>query len=88
MLDAIVSFFQQLGEFFTTVWNLVKFAFGELVQFFKMVGSALSFIWSIINIIPTMRQAYSLPTIYLAFGICLILVLIIYIIVGRTAGGD
>lgn len=79
MLDAIVSFFQQLGEFFTTVWNLVKFAFGELVQFFKMVGSALAFVWSIINII---------PTIYLAFGVCLILVLIIYIIVGRTAGGD
>lgn len=79
MIDLLHSFFASIAEFFQTVWNFVSFIFGELIDFFRMVGSAVSFAFSIISFI---------PSIYLAFGIAMLLVLIIYIIVGRNAGGD
>lgn len=79
MIQFLSNFFEQIGQFFSSLWSILTYAFQELLQFFRTVGAGLRFVWSIITLV---------PPIYLGFGIALILVLIIYLIIGRTAGGD
>lgn len=79
MIQFFADFFQQIASFFSSVWQIVTYVFQELLQFFRTVGAGLKFVWSIITLVPPL---------YLGFGFALVLVLLIYLIIGRTAGGD
>lgn len=79
MLQFLQDVFQQIAEFFTKVWDIITFIFDEITQFFKMIMPAVQFFVSLL---------VSLPPVFKVFGIAMISVLILYIILGRTAGGD
>ena len=79
MIDLIRSFFVSVGEFFSNIWDALVFFFVELTQFFKMLSPALKFFQILLS---------TIHPIFLAFGVAMLVVLLIYIIIGRTAGGD
>lgn len=79
MFEFLRNFADQIGEFFSKLWEIITFIFDELTQFFKMIKPAITFFQTLLT---------SLPPVFLAFGIAMLAVLIIYVILGRTAGGD
>lgn len=79
MFDLIKSFFQSIGEFFSNIWEFLVFVWDELTQFFRMLKPAISFFQQLLS---------SIHPLFLAFGIAMLVVLLLYIIIGRTAGGD
>lgn len=79
MLEMIQSFFTSVGEFFSKIWDFIVMIWEELTQFFKILSPALRFFQSLLS---------SLPPVFLAFGLAMLVVLILYVILGRTAGGD
>ena len=79
MIQLIQSFFESIGEFFSKIWDFIVMIWEELTQFFKILGPTIKFFQHMLTF---------LPGIYLGFGIALLVVLLLYIIIGRTAGGD
>lgn len=79
MLQMIQSFFESIGEFFSRIWDFLTFVFNEITTFFKMLSPALKFFQSLLS---------SIPPLFYAFGIAMLIVLILYVILGRNAGGD
>lgn len=79
MFEFLRNFADQIGQFFSKIWDILVFIFEELTQFFKLIKPAVNFFQTLLT---------SLPPVYLIFGIAILAVLIIYIIIGRTAGGD
>lgn len=79
MIDLIYSFFTSIGEFFSKIWDFITMIWEELTQFFKILSPALKFFQGLLS---------SLPPVFLAFGLAMLVVLVLYIIIGRTAGGD
>lgn len=79
MLDFLRSFFESVGEFFSNIWNFLVFIWEEITQFFRMLSPALKFFQMLIS---------TIHPVFLAFGVGILVVLILYIIIGRNAGGD
>ena len=79
MFELLRNFFVSVGDFFTKVWDILTFVFEEISQFFKMLSPALKFFQTLIN---------TIHPLFLAFGLAMLVVLVLYIILGRTAGGD
>lgn len=79
MMQMIQSFFEAIGGFFTKVWDILTFVFNEITTFFKMLSPVLKFFQSLLS---------SIPPLFYAFGIAMLVVLILYVILGRNAGGD
>lgn len=79
MLQTITSFFESVGEFFTKVWDFLCFVFDEITQFFQILKPAIGFFQSLIT---------NMHPVFLGFGTAMLVVLIIYTIIGRNAGGD
>lgn len=79
MLQMIQSFFESIGEFFSKIWDFLVMIWEEITQFFKILAPALKFFQGLLS---------SLPPVFLAFGLAMLVVLILYVILGRTAGGD
>lgn len=79
MFDWIQNFLVSVGEFFSKIWQFLVFVWEELTQFFKILAPAVNFFSSLIR---------SIHPVFLAFGLAILVVLIVYIIIGRTAGGD
>lgn len=79
MLSTISTFFEGLASFFSRVWEIITFVFEELTQFFLIVKQSLVFFGKLIG---------SIPPVFTIFGIAMLVVLIVYVILGRTAGGD
>lgn len=78
-MQAIFDFFNSIGEFFNNVWDVIKYIFEQITEFFKMLKPGVDFFISLLS---------SLPPLFLGFGITMIIVLILYVVLGRTAGGD
>lgn len=78
-MQVIIDFFTSIGEWFSNAWEIVKYVFQEIAEFFKMLKPGVDFFRSLLG---------SLPPIFLGFGIAMLLVLLLYVILGRTAGGD
>lgn len=79
LLEFIQNVFQSIAEFFSKIWEILVFIFDELTQFFKMISPAIKFFQTLFT---------TLPPIFVVFGIAMLAVMIIYVILGRTAGGD
>lgn len=79
MLEFLRSFFTSIGEFFSNIWNFLVFIWEEITQFFRMLSPALKFFQTLIS---------TIHPLFLAFGLAMLVVLILYVIIGRTAGGD
>lgn len=79
MFEFFRNFADQIGQFFSKLWDIITFIFDELTQFFKMIKPAITFFQTLLT---------SLPPVFLGFGIAMLAVLIIYVVLGRTAGGD
>ena len=79
MLQTLIDFFESLGEFFTKIWEFLCFIFDEVTQFFQILKPAIGFFQSLIS---------NIHPVFFAFGTAMLIVLIIYTIIGRNAGGD
>lgn len=79
MISFLQGFFQSIAEFFSNIWNILTFIFDEMTQFFLIVKQSIVFFHQVLG---------SLPTIFVVFGIAMLTVLIIYVVIGRNAGGD
>lgn len=79
MVAFFTNFFTQIGDFFSKIWDFLVFIWEEITTFFKMISPALKFFTSMVT---------SLPPVFYFFGIAMLAVLILYVILGRTAGGD
>lgn len=78
MIQFLQTFFQSIAEFFSKIWSFLTGIFDELAQFFRMLKPAMQFVLSLLK---------SLPAVYWLFGVAMILVLIVYLILGRESGG-
>lgn len=79
MFSFITELGQSIAEFFTNIWSFLTWVWDQITQFFKILAPALSFFQSLLS---------SIPPLFLAFAVAILVVLIIYIILGRNAGGD
>lgn len=79
MFQWLQDIFIRISDFFSAIWDFVQLAVSKIIELFSVVAKALNFGYEILR---------SLPSFYLIFGILLLSVLIIYIIIGRSAGGD
>lgn len=79
MFQWLQDIFVRLSDFFSAIWDFIQLAISKIIEFFQVVAKALTFGYEVIT---------ALPTFYLVFGILMLSVLIIYVILGRSAGGD
>ena len=78
-MQIITDFFTSIGHFFSSFWDIVVYVFKELKALFILLKAGLQF-W--LDMLGTM------PVVFLGFGVAMITVLLLYVIIGRTAGGD
>lgn len=79
MFQWLQDIFVRVSDFFSAIWEFIQLAISKIIEFFQVVAKALNFGYEILKI---------LPSFYLIFGILMISVLIIYVVLGRSAGGD
>ena len=79
MVAFFESAFTAIGEFFTKVWDILVFIWDELTTFFRMIAPAIKFFTDMLQ---------NLPSLFFYFGLAMLIVLVVYVIIGRTAGGD
>lgn len=79
MLEFLRSFFVSIGEFFSNIWSFLVFLWEEITQFFRILTPALIFFQNLIS---------TIHPVFLSFGLAILVVLILYVIIGRNAGGD
>lgn len=74
MLGKIWRTVKAIGEFFVTLFNIVKFLIESIINFFVLIGKGVAYIFGIIGFLPA-----SILTIFSA----IIIVLIIKKVVNR-----
>lgn len=72
IVRTITSFFQSIGDLITSIIDKFK-------QFFAFIAAAFEFVTSAFALIPSY---------YVAFGVIIVSVLVLFLILGRNAGGD
>lgn len=79
MIEFLRGFFDGISNFFTKIWEILTWLFEEITQLFKLFLPVMNFIRKLLG---------SLPPVFLVFGLAMIAILILYVVLGRQAGGD
>lgn len=78
-MEYIVSFFEWLGDAFSSLWEFLSSTVENLIIFVKYLANAVSLAYEIVATLPTWLHGFAIIT---------ILVSLVYLIVGRSTGGD
>lgn len=78
MLSAIVDGFKWLIDFFETIFEVITNFISSLLNLFGYISSATSLAYNLISTMPTWVSGFALITVS---------VLVLYMILGRRAGG-
>lgn len=79
MLEFINGVLESIANFFSRIWDIFGWLFSNITMFFKIIKPAINFFQSLLS---------TIPSVYFGFGLAMLVVLIIYVILGRQAGGD
>lgn len=79
MINLLHSFFESISEFFSNLWSILSFILEKITDTFMIIKQSIQFFTSLLG---------SIPSFFIFFGIATLLVLIVYVIIGRNAGGD
>lgn len=78
-MEYLLSFFEWLGDALSSLWDFLSSTFENLSTFVKYLANAVSLAYEIIATLPTWLQGFAIIT---------LLVSLVYLIVGRSTGGD
>lgn len=78
MIEMLRTFIEGISNLINSIWSFLTGIFEKIVDFLKIIPQAISYVTGLID---------GIPTVYKIFGIAMILVLVIYIILGRESGG-
>lgn len=78
-MQAVVDALSAIFEMFETVFNFFKGLVANLMMLFEYIGLAASTAYNLVASLPVWLQA---------FGTATILISILYLILGRSTGGD
>lgn len=79
MIQWISSIFDAISSFFANVGQVIDHIVSQITLFFSYIQSAVQFVGNAFLLIPTY---------YVVFGAIIIAILIIFLVLGRNAGGD
>ena len=79
MLQWFYVLFSSIFQFFSNIWQGLVWLWDQITQFFQIIKPAIHFFMVLVG---------SIPTFFYVFAVAILLVCIVYIILGRNAGGD
>lgn len=79
MISWLQGIFDSISNFFGMITDTINSIIDKMIEFFGYIGSAVDFVKGILNF---------LPSFYLVFAGIVLVVLVIYLILGRQSGGD
>lgn len=79
MIEWLKSIWDGISAFFDQVRTIVDVVIDKINEFITVIGSVMQFVWQCIEWI---------PPIFRVFLTISIIVLVLYLILGRNAGGD
>lgn len=79
MFDWLRSLYDLVSNFFSSFFNAVASVVDYVKSLFHVIGSALRFVVNCVSY---------LPSVYVAFVSIILVVCVVYLVVGRSTGGD
>ena len=78
-MEYIVEFFEWFGDLFSSLWDFLSSTIDNIILFIQYLGYGVSMAYDIISTLPYWLQGFATIT---------ILVSVVYIIIGRSTGGN
>lgn len=78
-MQFIIDFIDSISSMISGVWDFFGGLIQNFIQFFEYIGTAAKLAYNLVN---------SLPTWLSAFGLATVLISVIFMILGRSTGGQ
>ncbi len=78
-MQFILDFIDSISSMFSAVWDFFGGLLDNFIQFFEYLGTAAKLAYNLVN---------SLPTWLSAFGLATVLISVIFMVLGRSTGGQ
>lgn len=78
-MQFIIDFIDSISSMISGLWDFFGGLIQNFIQFFEYIGTAAKLAYNLVN---------SLPTWLSAFGLATVLISVIFMILGRSTGGQ